>query len=688
MLDYYDLTMPEDWRGNVRPEAMLMRRLDYGCRPDDRHGYKSIGIFDKVYIETPEHAELSGYDLEVNFPTTGLDLAEIVISLDGKIHDDSRLSGKVVISESDGSNSIEENQNITQAKGIWKAGFSIKIENPKLWWPKNYGDQPLYKAEIEIYADGKLVIKESRSFGIRKLRKMGNMVFEFNDVPVRFWGGNFAPIWGPSNTFNPEYTYELIEKVNLMGANAVRIWGGSQPYPDAFYDKFDRMGIMVWQDFPTVGSQLPDSDKYRDLLGAEVEFMVKKLKHHPSIYLWCGGNENIYMCQFRGETKTHGFNILTNLFRDICAKHDPQRYYHASCPYEGRYVNDPMTGDTHGGRALRSFCAGEDYGAFFSENIRTYPPQYKSFHRWLGDKIWESDYVDIKPFGCEKPMPKSWHKLLTTAGETKFGPIWDYYSATNIHELIYKFTAAAGQDIYQMYARSRRGNPPDRNYEGQFCRGHIIWKINDPWPNFYCALVDYYLEPSLPYYTVKRAIRPVWIDIEVGDHIYLWGVNDTRNPVTGNADLTLYSLEAEETIKKVAYPVALLPGSSQLITNLDSFGFLRRYILLHVQLKDSDGNIITTANNYLNKENMLGFHDSKLNVTKEDETLTITTDKFARCVELSAGKDGCEFGWVFEDNYFDLFPFEVKKVGIQRRGKGGCIRAKAQYSDHIAFLNL
>jgi beta-galactosidase/beta-glucuronidase len=687
VLDYYQKTMPEEWKGNVPAEALLRRKHDYGHRPKDRHGYKPIGIFDRVYIDSPEGAELLNTDIEVTL-NASLDDALVVITPEGNCYDPAALQVSLLIAEADGSNPIRVQTELVPKGVSWKTKFAVHVKNPRLWWPKNYGDQPLYRASVEVSAGGKPAAKWSRPFGIRGLRKTGNMLFEFNKVPVRFWGGNFAPIWGPSNTFNPEYTFELIHKIDLAGVNAVRVWGPNQPYPDEFYDKFDELGIMVWQDFPTGGSQLPDSEEYRELFRAEASFMVKKLKHHPSIYLWCGGNENIYMCELRGEKETRGFDILTNDFRDVCAELDPQRYYHPTCPYEGRYANDPMTGDSHGSRALRAYCAGEPYGAFFSENIRVYPPQYKSFYRWIGDAIWEEGYTDIKPYGCLKAMPASWQKLVGNNGEEKFGPIWDYYAATNVDELIYKYTAAAGQDLYQMYARSRRGNPSYKNHEGQFCRGHVIWKINDPWPNFYCALVDYYLEPSLPYYAIKRAIRPVWIDFEVADHIYLWGVNDTREGVTGNLEITLYNLEFEEVRKTITLPVSLLPGSSRIITSLDFLGFLHWFTLLHAQLRDSEGNVLLTCNNYLTKENMLPFHGAQLKMERDGDFLVLTTDKFARCVELSAGEDGRAFGWVFEDNFFDLFPFETKRLQIQKRGEGACILARARYSKHTARVDL
>lgn len=133
----------------------------------------------------------------------------------------------------------------------------------------------------------------------------------------------------------------------------------------------------------------------------------------------------------------------------------------------------------------------------------------------------EVNYIDVKLPGCTKPMSNAWAERLGNFGEEKFGPIHEYYSSDTPESLIYKFTAAASQDIYQMYARTRRGKPHERSVDNNQCQGFMLWKTNDSWPNFYCALVDYYGECSMPHYAVKRAIRPVWIDLETDDRIYL-----------------------------------------------------------------------------------------------------------------------------------------------------------------------
>ena len=239
-----------------------------------------------------------------------------------------------------------------------------------------------------------------------------------------------------------------------------------------------------------------------------------------------------------------------------------------------------------------------------------------------------------------------------------------------------------------MYARARRGKPHYKSTENNFCQGFMIWKSNDPWPNFYCALVDYYGECAMTYYAVKRAIRPVWIDLEVDDRIYLWGVNDTGEDFRGTVTLTLFRMDENRIVRQVEIPAALLRTSSGVLTNLDFFGAVHWHTVVHAVLRDENDTEVCSTSTLLRHENMLPFPDAALTLEAEGDTLIVRTDCYARCVELSAGEAGEGFGWVFADNFFDLLPFETKRVAILRRGEGTIIRAKAQYGSHSAVCDL
>jgi hypothetical protein len=58
------------------------------------------------------------------------------------------------------------------------------------------------------------------------------------------------------------------------------------------------------------------------------------------------------------------------------------------------------------------------------------------------------------------------------------------------------------------------------------------------------------------------------------------------------------------------------------------------------------------------------------------------TDRFARSIVLEGDDEGDEFGWLFEDNWFDLVPGERRAVRVLGRHERGRITARAWYSPH------
>lgn len=76
------------------------------------------------------------------------------------------------------------------------------------------------------------------------------------------------------------------------------------------------------------------------------------------------------------------------------------------------------------------------------------------------------------------------------------------------------------------------------------------------------------------------------------------------------------------------------------------------------------------------------FPNARLELRVEDGVLQITSDQFARAVHLSGDADGDEFGWFFEDNYFDLMPGVPKTVRVLGQHSHGQVTAKAYYSPH------
>ena len=95
--------------------------------------------------------------------------------------------------------------------------------------------------------------------------------------------------------------------------NMIRLWGGGVYEPDVFYDICDgtrpflshlffpfiskklELGILVWQDFQFSCGVYPAHDEFVASVRREAEDNVKRLRHHPSMTLFCGNNEDYQM---------------------------------------------------------------------------------------------------------------------------------------------------------------------------------------------------------------------------------------------------------------------------------------------------------------------------------------------------------------------------------------------------------
>ena len=106
----------------------------------------------------------------------------------------------------------------------------------------------------------------------------------------------------------------------------------------------------------------PVTPEFRRTFEAEAIYNIKRLRHHPSIALWCGNNEDH---MFADAYSNGGYDptdldpehwlqsnwpariIYDKILPEICAKLVPNTPYHPGSPWGGRPSNDPTVGDTH-----------------------------------------------------------------------------------------------------------------------------------------------------------------------------------------------------------------------------------------------------------------------------------------------------------------------------------------------------
>ena len=121
------------------------------------------------------------------------------------------------------------------------------------------------------------------------------------------------------------------------------------------------MGILVWQDFMFSCGNYPAHNEFLASVEREAIANVKLLRHHPSIVIWAGNNEDY---QYREDmmldydpydkdpqrwlnTNFPARYIYEKLLVDVTKELVPGTYYHFGSPFGGKNTRDPTVGDIH-----------------------------------------------------------------------------------------------------------------------------------------------------------------------------------------------------------------------------------------------------------------------------------------------------------------------------------------------------
>ncbi|MDR1306579.1 MAG: hypothetical protein LBK74_03265 [Treponema sp.] len=675
---------PPEWKGKVNKWRILRKPgADFSNYLGAQPYITLVGVFGKVWLEIIDYAELTRVDAEPLL-SNGYYMGAAVITAEATATKDTYI--RAVFSDPEGG----ELGSFEAPFANGKAQGSVPVNGPRLWWPRGYGGQPLYTIEVELRREGsgRILDRCKKILGFRELKTDINFDLSVNGRKIRLWGANLAPLDGKTRRWNGERARRQLDLLEMANMNTLRVWGPGGEYDDELYDECDKRGILVWQEFHDDYGMEPDSSAYQDLCRREIEHTLRRLKHHPCIFMWCGGNEMIMGADFDhpGETII-GKDLYTKIAPALCAQLDPGRFYLPTSPYGGSFANDPREGDCHG-YEMWWYIPGMEYPVACTEQMRVSGPALKSMRRWIPeDKLWDDSFIDAAyPSKRQKDlMPPAWFHRVANSLDIKAGPVQEFRDADNPYELAFKYAAAHAKAFKNGIKRSRMGRP---SWSGKprISNAHLIWKLADTWPLIYSAIIDYYLEPFIPYYEAKRSYAPVMCCFDIRDSITLWLVNDSPADVSGTMEYGLFSLGRNSYGEKRTIKAGMSSGRSGEIVSLDDFGQFRLENILYARFTDEKNGIDYVNIDYVDIDRRLVFPEAKLELSVKGNALSVQSDQFARCVELEGNDKGDEFGFYFEDNYFDLLPGIVKRIPIHGTHHSGLIGAKAHYSPYVTTL--
>ena len=464
-------------------------------------------------------------------------------------------------------NSIVQRHECPLPPGLSEIPLSIPVPNPQLWWPNGMGEQPLYAVTVRLAsvspsncpADGPPSPLEGETSASRPtdhlrfttgLRTIAidcsplpdgeRFCITVNGESVFCRGGNWEPPDMIPARIAPDRYETLVAEARDAHFTMFRVNGVGIYDDDAFFDACDRAGILVWQDFMFACSEYPDyEEEFRTAIRDEATAVIRRLRNHPSLAVWCGCNEchdGMYkrweLHEGAVETDYYGWDdkagtlLYDELLPALCRELDPCRPYRESSPYGGPFPNSETHGTCHWWRTF-----------FMSDDVqrRIRPEVFEDCHaRFVAEYgIVGPCHIDsvreyLKPDELS-PESLAW-KLHTNTFErgTLEEAIRYHYrdpQGMTVEEFsLYGQLYQALMHEHAMLALRFRTCDPEAP-----CSGALVWSYNDCWGETGWSIVDHYLRRKASYYALRRACLPVKVIVRPrGNGLATRVVNDTR----------------------------------------------------------------------------------------------------------------------------------------------------------------
>jgi len=517
------------------------KQADHSCKPAVSYGWDfhprltPLGIWQETYLEIRPAAFISQAVMDYHL-NDAYDRAEISVEvvIDGKPA--GALTWELV--DPDGAVALSQEMDAREGKTM----FQAKLERPRLWWPHDQGKPELYTSRVTLSAAGEGVIDaQQQKIGFRKARLVMNenawlhpakypkprshapMTLEINGRRIFAKGSN----WVSPQIFPGLLDRQLYEsQLNLAkqaNMNILRCWGGAPVMKEDFFDLCDSLGIMVWQEFPLACNDYPDDPAYLSVLDQESRSIIRRLKVHPSLVLWCGGNE-----LFNAWSGMDDQSLPLRLLNSNCYQMDPERPFIYTSPIDGAAHGPYETVDLSTNMETWTLFQHSAYTAYCEFGAGSAMPPVEILRSFIPPEAlfpvsnhpaWVAHHAvsaELKPY-----------HLHPETVESYFGP------SASLEELVERSQFLQAEGLRGDFEEVRR-----QKMEASLA---INWCFNEPWPN--AANLSIIAWPDTPKPALNRvgeALRPVlasarirkmkWSAGELFDP-ELWILSDSPDPL-------------------------------------------------------------------------------------------------------------------------------------------------------------
>lgn len=438
--------------------------------------------------------------------------------------------------------------------------LAFTIDEPELWMPRSHGQPELYDVQIILTVDDEVTDRHETRWGLRTITldwdpapaPDGRFRVHVNGEPIMILGTN----WVPLDALHARDTDRLPGALNLLddsGCNAVRNWGGNLYESDEFYDWCDEHGVLVWQDFAFACARYPQAEPFLSAVAEEAESVVRRLRNHPSLLLWCGGNETDDSFADDGLDPWTD-QITRKVLPDAVRMHDWSTPYIPNSPVLTSSAAERLqVPEQHlwGARAwFKESFYTETHAEFISEIGYHGMPAIRSLREFL---------PEIPPSQIAHDETWRLHESHHRAH-----PNWYYSRNQLLLDQAALYLDGSMDDLNEIVLASQLSQAEAMKFfieQARLARGErwgiIWWNLLDAWPQISDAVVDYYGRRKLAFSYIARAQQPVCMmaDEAEGWHRRVVLANDS----IGTADIT-WQIRSARSGAKLAQGETRLPA--------------------------------------------------------------------------------------------------------------------------------
>ncbi|KAI0203886.1 family 2 glycoside hydrolase [Astrocystis sublimbata] len=585
------------------------------------------------------------------------------------------------------------------------------LKNPRIWWPRKWGKQPMYTAKVSVSANIEVSDEVHDKFGIRQITGVVNshddILFTVNGLPFQVIGGGYS-----ADMFLRWDEEKFIQQAQLtldLGGNTIRLEGKNE-HPE-LYQIADRMGLMVlagweccdkWEAW-TYNEDLvvnsPWTEKDYVIANASMKHEALMQQNHPSMLGFLVGSDfwpnDRATAIYANAVKASGWDIP--LVASAAKKGYPKLLGSSGMKMDGPYDWIPPNywydTEPYEERLGAAFGFGSELGA----GVGT--PEISSLKKFLSkedlDDLWTKPEKGLYHMSTNVSLFYD-RKIYNEALFERWGEpesLDDYLLKAQIMD--YEATRSQFEGVSAFWNKKRPAT------------GLIYWMLNNAWPSLHWNLFDYYLRPAGSYFGAKVGARLEHVAYDyVKKHVYLINHSiDKKGPRTISVDVINTSGKKLYKTKKT---VDTEPNQSRKVLDLSTaLNSTSNVVFLRLNLEDNKNATLSRNVYWLAKElDVMEWDDSDWYFTpvtdyadytalnkleSADVSVSIRAPKYpaaamskgettvilenksavpAFFVSLNlvdeAGKDVLPVFW--SDNYVTLWPHE--KLELNVRGKG------------------